>query len=280
MEMRPMDFGETREVARLRVRMLEELGELGGEEPRALIGPTEAFLARRLGSGGHFTSVAEEAGRLVGIASLEVFERLPYPGSLSGREGYVLNVYVEPASRRRGSRARSSATWWAWPAAKAWAGCGCTPARAGGVRGGGLRGAHAGGDAAPGGPGDGVGVVMGRTGSAFYARSLRARRTLQTASVPGQGAFAAPSRHHTSRGPQHKLGALRHRPWEARQSVTAGSAMVPPPTRELCTYPRAGQTLGVRDIVEFDVLPAAHHVLARSGEVGHVQDLAAFETSR
>ena len=65
-------------------------------------GPPRPSCKRRLGSGGHFTSVAEEGGRLAGIASLDVFERLPYPGNLSGREGYVLNVYVEPASRRRG----------------------------------------------------------------------------------------------------------------------------------------------------------------------------------
>ena len=30
---------EAREVARLRVRMLEELGEMGGEDPRTLVGP-------------------------------------------------------------------------------------------------------------------------------------------------------------------------------------------------------------------------------------------------
>ena len=102
MEIRPMDPREAREVACLRVRMLEELDKMGGEDPRVLAGAIEAFLGRRLGSGGHFTSVAEGAGRLVGIASLEVFERLPYPGNHSGREGYVLNVYVEPASRRRG----------------------------------------------------------------------------------------------------------------------------------------------------------------------------------
>lgn len=102
MGVRPMDRREAREVARLRVRMLEELDEMGGEDPRALLAATEAFLERRVGSGAHFTSVAEEGGRLVGIASLEVFERLPYPGNLSGREGYVLNVYVEPDRRKRG----------------------------------------------------------------------------------------------------------------------------------------------------------------------------------
>lgn len=97
-----MDPGEARRVARLRARMLEELGEMGGEDPQTLVGATEDFLDRRLGSGAHFTSVAEEAGRLAGMASLEVFERLPYPGNLSGREGYLLNVYVQPASRNRG----------------------------------------------------------------------------------------------------------------------------------------------------------------------------------
>jgi len=102
MEIRQMDRRETREVARLRARMLEELGEMGGEDPRTLVGATEAFVERRLGSGSHFTSVAEEANRLLGVASLEVFETLPYPGNLSGREGYVLNVYVEPTERRRG----------------------------------------------------------------------------------------------------------------------------------------------------------------------------------
>jgi hypothetical protein len=61
-EVRPMGRREAREVARLRVRMLEELGEMGGEDPRTLVGATEAFLQRRIGSGRHFTSVAEADG--------------------------------------------------------------------------------------------------------------------------------------------------------------------------------------------------------------------------
>lgn len=97
-----MNSREVREVARLRVCMLKELDEVDAKNPQILQDAIETFLNRRLGSGGHFTSVAEETGCLVGMASLEVFERLPYPGNLSGREGYVLNVYVEPAARRRG----------------------------------------------------------------------------------------------------------------------------------------------------------------------------------
>jgi hypothetical protein len=60
---RPVDPHEAWEVARLRVRMLKELNEMGGEDPRTLADATVAYLSRRLGAGGHCASVAEEAGR-------------------------------------------------------------------------------------------------------------------------------------------------------------------------------------------------------------------------
>ena len=88
-------------VTELRMALLSELGELSSEEEmEPLRRATRQFLARQPTTGRHFTSIAEEAGKLVGIASLEVFERLPYPGNLSGREGYVLNVYVEHVALR------------------------------------------------------------------------------------------------------------------------------------------------------------------------------------
>lgn len=68
---------EAREVARLRVRMLEELGEMGGEDPRTLVGDTEAFLQRRIGSGGHFTSVAEADGPRRTLPPRSTFRLLP-----------------------------------------------------------------------------------------------------------------------------------------------------------------------------------------------------------
>ena len=89
-------------VTELRMALLSELGELSSEEEmEPLRRATRRFLERPPETGRHFTCIAEEAGKLVGIASLEVFERLPYPGNLSGREGYVLNVYVEPAFRNQ-----------------------------------------------------------------------------------------------------------------------------------------------------------------------------------
>jgi GNAT superfamily N-acetyltransferase len=104
---------------------------MGGDNPRTLVQVTEAYPNRRLDSGGHFTSVAEEQGRLVRIASLEIFERLPYPGNLSGREGYLLNVYVESDFRRRGLAGALVRDLVGVPAAKAWDDRGCTPAPAG-----------------------------------------------------------------------------------------------------------------------------------------------------
>ncbi len=44
MVVRPIDPHEAWEVARLRVRMLKELNEMGGEDPRTLADATEAYL--------------------------------------------------------------------------------------------------------------------------------------------------------------------------------------------------------------------------------------------
>lgn len=39
---------------------------------------------------------------MVAIAAMCIFSRIPYAGNLSGKEGYVLNVYTEPAFRKKG----------------------------------------------------------------------------------------------------------------------------------------------------------------------------------
>lgn len=38
---------------------------------------------------------------IVAIGSLCLFERIPYQQNLSGREGYILNIYTAPAFRNR-----------------------------------------------------------------------------------------------------------------------------------------------------------------------------------
>ncbi len=90
-------------VTDLRLELLGELGaaDLDGDQG-LLRRAIRLFLERQLGSGRHFTVGAEEGGDVVGVGSLEVFERLPHPQNLAGRVGYLLNVYVQPGMRRRG----------------------------------------------------------------------------------------------------------------------------------------------------------------------------------
>ncbi len=91
-------------VADLRLRLLDDLGATGPEQDSQLLRRSVcSFMERQLGSGRHFSVVAEGWMGVVGMGDLEIFERLPHPRNLSGKEGYVLNVYVEPEARGRGA---------------------------------------------------------------------------------------------------------------------------------------------------------------------------------
>ena len=46
--------------------------------------------------------VRDADGVAVAMGNLAIFERMPKPNTLDGRWGYVGNVYVDPAHRRRG----------------------------------------------------------------------------------------------------------------------------------------------------------------------------------
>lgn len=48
----------------------------------------------------------EVDGKIVSIASLNLFTRIPYLDNLSGREGYILNIYTRPNYRKRGLAGR------------------------------------------------------------------------------------------------------------------------------------------------------------------------------
>lgn len=63
---------------------------------------TRTFLESQLGFGRHFTLLGVKNSDVVAIGSLEIFERLPYPENLSGKEGYILNIFVQPEIRRQG----------------------------------------------------------------------------------------------------------------------------------------------------------------------------------
>jgi GNAT superfamily N-acetyltransferase len=61
------------------------------------------WLALRLSAGRYFGFIAEESGEAIGGIGLMEIDWPPHPAHpLDPRRGYVLNLFVEPAHRKRG----------------------------------------------------------------------------------------------------------------------------------------------------------------------------------
>ena len=62
----------------------------------------EVFLRQGIVNENWIHWIAEEAGQVIGMASLQVIEEIPEPEHLRNRYGCVTNVYTKPAWRRQG----------------------------------------------------------------------------------------------------------------------------------------------------------------------------------
>ena len=68
-----------------------------------LVEPFRAWLAPRLADGRYFGWMIEDAGEIVAGIGMMAIDWPPHPAHpTSDKRGYILNVYVEPAHRRRG----------------------------------------------------------------------------------------------------------------------------------------------------------------------------------
>ena len=86
-----------------RVAMFRDMGVLDAREVPALEAATRAYLADSLPSGAYLGWMVETAGDVVAGGGVLMRQLLPRPGQPEGgEEAYVLNVYTEPAHRRRG----------------------------------------------------------------------------------------------------------------------------------------------------------------------------------
>ena len=88
------------ELIRLRLALMATFGPV--ERPEAFAESTVAYLEPALDEGSFAAVVAEVDGRLVASSGLCLLRRLPVFDNPSGLEGYILNMYTEPAWRRRG----------------------------------------------------------------------------------------------------------------------------------------------------------------------------------
>jgi GNAT superfamily N-acetyltransferase len=90
-------------IAHHRVAMFRDMGVLAEREAPALHAASEAYLTTALRSGEYLGWVIEVQGQVVAGGGMLIRPLLPRPGCTQGsEEAYVLNVYTEPAHRRRG----------------------------------------------------------------------------------------------------------------------------------------------------------------------------------
>jgi GNAT superfamily N-acetyltransferase len=115
--LRPVRSGDAAAIARHRARMFREMGEVSEAEVPPLEAAARAQLEPLIDSGEYFGWVieVEPGGEVVSGAGVFLHRLLPRGRELGLRqEAYVLNVYSEPAHRRRGLSRRLMEELVAW----------------------------------------------------------------------------------------------------------------------------------------------------------------------
>lgn len=82
----------------LRQRFLTEIGHASDAVP----GAVRSYFAEALPTGEFVAFVAECDGRIVATSGVQIFRKAPHAHNLSGKEGFVLNMFTLPEWRGRG----------------------------------------------------------------------------------------------------------------------------------------------------------------------------------
>lgn len=103
MRVRQAEAADITALVNLRMGLFCELGELADPlADSALWQATHDYFSKAEADGSARSWVVEVEGELVACGTLAFFVRPPYPGNLSGREAYLLNMYTLPAWRKQG----------------------------------------------------------------------------------------------------------------------------------------------------------------------------------
>jgi GNAT superfamily N-acetyltransferase len=129
--LRPITPDDAVIVARHRTAMFVEMGSLAASDADAMVDATAEYLRPAIARGEYYGWLALAAGQegvetVAGGAGVQLRPQLPRPkpggGLLTGRQGIILNVYVDPAFRRRGLARRLVAAAIDWARAQQLAG--------------------------------------------------------------------------------------------------------------------------------------------------------------
>jgi GNAT superfamily N-acetyltransferase len=110
--LRPLTPGDAAVVARHRAAMFHEMGSLAAGDVETMIEAATVYLGPAIARGEYYgwlamaSGTAAETPVIAGGAGVQVRPQLPRPkpggGLLTGRQGIILNVFVEHAFRRQG----------------------------------------------------------------------------------------------------------------------------------------------------------------------------------
>ncbi len=102
-EVRRATLHDVEALVQLRLALCKELeGIEEGPALQALEGVTRRYLETKLASGEFRAWLAVEAGEIVSMSGLPLFERPPTAGNMAGLDAYIMNMYTVPAWRRKG----------------------------------------------------------------------------------------------------------------------------------------------------------------------------------
>lgn len=103
MKIRFARIDDLADLVELRMQLFQELGEINDIKPNAdLRDATARHFAQSFEDHRTVSWLAEDQDRKIGCGSIVEFVRPPYAGNLTGREAYLLNMYIVPDRRRQG----------------------------------------------------------------------------------------------------------------------------------------------------------------------------------
>lgn len=101
--MRTITANDIHDITRLRCAMFESMSYGDPEQLAAVALACQSYFARAIPAGQYHGWLAfTAAGVAVASGGVVVDEHPPGPVSQSGRIGYIMNLYTDPAFRRRG----------------------------------------------------------------------------------------------------------------------------------------------------------------------------------
>ncbi|MDI6895485.1 MAG: GNAT family N-acetyltransferase [Bacillota bacterium] len=102
-EVRAATVQDVETLVRLRIEMFREMGWLTGSVTEAdLITASREYFSAMIPAKRLFAWLAADDGKIVGSSGLIFLCKPPTPDNMSGREGYIMNMYTLPEYRQRG----------------------------------------------------------------------------------------------------------------------------------------------------------------------------------